>query len=621
MTKYADWIGGEEIKFTICKLQPQPSTSFRDTEKVGRPKKPFEQSSYKTKKRRVADLVETRSLPELTTAVEVALRVSGHRKAAGVVKNLSENTEDNKVLQSVHNERLLTSDEALAYYIDAKLTSHAYKQTRKWTLRSGHKVFPSYYSVRKSKIACHPDEDQIFISETRAEIKLQAILDLTAKRLANVQSDVFVNLLPTSSFILISKWGCDGSSGHSIYKQKFNDSNDTDEFLFVFSFVPIQLRNDDNIIWQNPRPSSTMHCRPIKFIFSKESTEFTVLETDKIKKEIDQLIPTLCIINNQEISITHKLLLTMVDGKICNALTETRSSQKCYICGATPKSMNDEATKLPSNEDHFGFGLSTLHAWIRSFECLLHISYKINVKKWQVTDAQEKAVVKQRKLDLQEKFKREMGLIVDKPKPGFGSTNDGNTARRFFQNSELSAKITGLDVTLIKNLSTLLRALSSGYDINLIAFKKLADETRKIYLNKYSWYYMPVTLHKIQIHSVDVIEKSIVPIGQLSEEAQEARNKDCRKFRERYTRKKSRLCTNKDLLSMLLVTSDPVINSLREIPRKKFETFPREVLELLVSPKIQINKSSTHYVTEVSSEGSSTVEESTEEESSDEGDF
>ena len=49
-----------------------------------------------------------------------------------------------------------------------------------------------------------------------------------------------------------------------------------------------------------------------------------------------------------------------------------------------------------------------------------------------------------------------MGLIVDKPKPGFGNTNDGNTARRFFMKPDLSGEITGLDINLIKNFSTLL---------------------------------------------------------------------------------------------------------------------------------------------------------------------
>jgi len=39
-----------------------------------------------------------------------------------------------------------------------------------------------------------------------------------------------------------------------------------------------------------------------------------------------------------------------------------------------------------------------------------------------------------------------MGLVVDQPRSkGNGNSNEGNTARTFFNNSELPAKITGLD--------------------------------------------------------------------------------------------------------------------------------------------------------------------------------
>ena len=40
--------------------------------------------------------------------------------------------------------------------------------------------------------------------------------------------------------------------------------------------------------------------------------------------------------------IINTLLLTMIDGKVCNALTDTRYTQKCYISGATPKMMSGE---------------------------------------------------------------------------------------------------------------------------------------------------------------------------------------------------------------------------------------------------------------------------------------
>lgn len=53
---------------------------------------------------------------------------------------------------------------------------------------------------------------------------------------------------------------------------------------------------------------------------------------------------------------------------------------------------------------------------------------------------------------IQEEFKKKPGLNVDQPKSGFGNSNDGNTARRFFQNAELSAEITKIDLEFIKRI-------------------------------------------------------------------------------------------------------------------------------------------------------------------------
>lgn len=594
LIKNKTWLDEADIQFTTSSFAPQPSTSSEAVAPAGRPHKDFEESSFKTKKRRVFDLVESRSVAELVTAAEIAVRSAGQRKIANVIRNISEcpDKSNNYKNTCCVNPRQLSSDEALAYYIDCKSTTHSYKKTRKWSMIAGHNVFPSYYSLVKSKQACYPAEGHIYITETRAEISLQALLNKTVERLVLAQNEVISSVLPTSSsFTLVSKWGCDGSSGHSAYKQRFENTEDTDEFLFVFSFVPLRLHDGPKIIWQNPRPASTMYCRPIKFIFAKETNDFTFAETNRLLEEVNSLLPTLINIGDSQISVKHELLQTMIDGKVCNALTETRSSQKCFICGATPKTMNDDPVNFYSNEEHFGFGLSTLHAWIRCFECFLHISYKLNIKKWQARSDEDKADIKIRSDEIKLKFKKEMGLIVDKPKPGFGSSNDGNTARRFFNNAEMSAQITGLDVTIIKEFDVILRTLSSGFEINLVEFKKFCLETRKHYLSLYSWYYMPATVHKILIHSTEVIKAALLPIGQLSEEAQEARNKDCRRFREYNTRKCSRVATNRDLLSMLIITSDPLINSLRETPKKNPEKICKDVLKLIISPRIEESRS------------------------------
>jgi len=59
----------------------------------------------------------------------------------------------------------------------------------------------------------------------------------------------------------------------------------------------------------------------------------------------------------------------------------------------------------------------------------------------------------------------------------------------------------------------------------------------------------------------------------MSEEAQEARNKDLKNIREIYSRKYSRIETNEDLLHGLLVSSDPLISSLRKLPFKIISSF------------------------------------------------
>lgn len=598
----------ESVEFKVVKLLPLPSTSEKRSN-AGRPPVPFESSSEKTKRRRVEGLVQLCSPAELMTAAEVSTRQSGQRNVASIISDLSKSPTAANVIEKVKaqppNMRVLTNEEALAYFVEAKLNHRSYKSSREWALKAGHNVYPSWYSLLKAKHECYPQEKDVKVTETRAEINLQAILDLTAARLVRAQNNFVGSSFPKKEFTLISKWGCDGSSGHSAYKQKFENDGASDENLFLFSFVPIKLHSPHEIIWQNPCPSSTSYCRPLKFILAKESTELTISETNKVKDQISKLLPTTLLIDNSEIVISHKLVLTMVDGKVCNSLTNTLSAQRCYICGATPKEMNKEMGNYEADAERFSFGLSTLHAWIRCFECLLHISYRLTLKekKWTVKNDDDKKEMKLRKNKIQSQFKKDMGLIVDMPKAGgSGTSNDGNTARRFFANAALSSRITGIELCLIENLGFLLQAISSGHEINLEKFEKLALKTRKIYLEHYSWYYMPVTLHKILMHGSEIIKNALLPIGQLSEEAQEARNKDCRRYREHNTRKCGRVATNTDLLNMLLITSDPLINSLRKKPRKKISKHPKEVLDLFVHSEEQANlQEENHSETETES--------------------
>ncbi|KAK4871438.1 hypothetical protein RN001_016456 [Aquatica leii] len=207
------------------------------------------------------------------------------------------------------------------------------------------------------------------------------------------------------------------------------------------------------------------------------------------------------------------------------------------------------------------FGMSTLYAWIRFFECLINLSYKLPLQKWQARGAKNKEIIDIRKHETRQKFKSELGLIIDKPKPGYGSSNNGNTARRFFENAAVSSEITGIDIEVIKRFRTILRAMSSRYTIDLPRFQAYTLESAHLFVEKYSWYCMPPTIHKVLIHGPIIIETALLPIGQLSEEAQEANNKMLKKYREGYSRKISRDKTNEDIINRLLISSDPPITT------------------------------------------------------------
>lgn len=176
----------------------------------------------------------------------------------------------------------------------------------------------------------------------------------------------------------------------------------------------------------------------------------------------------------------------MIVGKVCNSqsVTSTRLAQRCYLCSLTSKKLNDleEVRNTEINEEATKFGLSTLHAWIRIFENLVHLSYKMNIKKWQARSTDEKNDVEEQKKRVQKEFKTRLGLVVDKPKQSYGTSNNGNTARNFFENSEISAEITKIDKNLIDRFHIVLQAISCGHPINIEKFQTHTQETAEMYV-------------------------------------------------------------------------------------------------------------------------------------------
>lgn len=80
--------------------------------------------------------------------------------------------------------------------------------------------------------------------------------------------------------------------------------------------------------------------------------------------------------------------------------------------GATPKDMNNipPIIRRMCNTFTYKFGISILHFYLRCFEFLLHISYKLELEKWAARGKDAQDNVKKRNNKITSKFYEEMGL-------------------------------------------------------------------------------------------------------------------------------------------------------------------------------------------------------------------
>lgn len=570
-------------------LSPKPSTSssvgVMTSSSVGtmtkKSRKPFEDLGSKQKKRRSHDHTGEDS-SELAYAAAARLKEEGNEDIASVIEYMLKNPEAavkiNETLKKPVKTVIFTPEKALGLLLSLKLSKWQYITLREAAAREGAKdIYPSYYKVQQTKLDCYPPKQSVSVTDSSARITIQALLDITVTRILQSLSDDVQN----KQLKLISKWGFDGASNQSRYKQRMESVHD-DSSIFMTSLVPLKLTDGDNTLWTNPKPCSALYCRPVQFTFVKESEAVVIDHKRQMDDEIKALIPTECSNYNR---VTHQLMMTMIDAKVCTYLSEARSNATCYLCLAKPTEMNrlDAVTSKTVSSDIYEFGLSSLHARINCMECLLHIAYRLDFKQWAARRNEHKEMLQTRKKCIQDKFKDELNLLIDIVKQGTGTTNDGNTARKFFEFPNKTAAITGLDEELIKRFAVILQAITSGEKIDVIKFKDYARKTAERYVELYDWYFMSATVHKLLIHGADIIEKNdIVPIGTLSEEASESRNKDFRRFREHHSRKKSRQDSNQDILNMLVVSSDPFLSAQRPtLDAKKKKNFFSETLDLI----------------------------------------
>lgn len=416
----------------------------------------FQELSVATKRRRLISMEDNYSSSEIQEAFFRMLRTNGKWKLVNIIKTiLMENDEESEISENCDTQSYTpySAEEALALIEDVKLSKYQYKIIRMQAKERNANIYPEYKKILDAKKECYPS--QILTSEIEARIDLQSLIDHTILRLfkdPNLCLPDIENSVKTCNLDFIVKYGCDGASDQGRYNQKLPGVNSTDETVFTVSMVPLCLRerNKSTIVWNNPHPASPRRCIPITFIFAKETKDRTKQEMQIIKKQIEKLQPTKLTISDITFIVHVNMHLTMVDGKVCQALSDTPSSASCYICGAKPSEMNhlERVKEKKDNISHFQFGLSTLHAWIRFMECILHIGYRLDFCKRSAVTDEQKRMKNETKERICTAFREELGLLINMPNQGTGNTNNGNTARRFFSDPDLTSKITGVNVEL-----------------------------------------------------------------------------------------------------------------------------------------------------------------------------
>ena len=139
--------------------------------------------------------------------------------------------------------------------------------------------------------------------------------------------------------------------------------------MFLTCLVPLQLKNrskEDEVLWTNERPSSSLFCCPVRFQYVKETSDTVKSESEYILEKLDELAPIII----HDVSVTHLLEMTMVDGKVATILSDkSNATTSCSICGLTTSQMNNlvEVDKKAAAvaQNLFEHGISTLHLWIR----------------------------------------------------------------------------------------------------------------------------------------------------------------------------------------------------------------------------------------------------------------
>jgi hypothetical protein len=306
----------------------------------------FEGSSERSNRRKSKELRNTVGFPELTQATTMNLRSSGRTGAAKLHSDTSETTPTRALriqnVEAVHTKNVLvlyTAEETLSLFSEAHLTKNRYIKFRSQAKMKNCAFYPSFHVVKAVKEEWYRSKRKIHNYKSLVEVYLQVLVDRTASRIIMAQK--MPEILFWTTFLKDSVSFRNGFAMEALEtankkQRSLEDASDSD--IFVTSVVPLKMYSrktsgDKFILWHNPTPSER-YCLPMRIQFKKETDEVAKEGTSVFEERINKLEKT--VINFEEqysvTFVTHNMVLTVIDGEICIAITSTSSAKVFNVC-------------------------------------------------------------------------------------------------------------------------------------------------------------------------------------------------------------------------------------------------------------------------------------------------
>jgi len=361
-------------EFDFNTEEPQPSTSTGIQRS-----KPFSDLSKRQRQNIIKENAENIEDPNIALyAARYLAKKAGDKDLA---KRITEVLHPDKTAPKEKEIKRIDPDRYLGHMLYTGQSKHGHQDNMKMINKDlGVKIIPGYEKILEAKKRCYPKN--IKVDHKKACVPLNDLLNKSVSRLYEANRSLIENIVSKLSLDedgvikteMICMWGMDGTTGQSQYNQP-NNKNDNevlnDSSLITVTMTMLKLIHREGegkeqkvtTLWENESPQSPHSCRPIQLEFEKESEEYVLRTKKEIDGQIEKLpLHLLKTMIDKNVLIDYSFFFTMIDGKILNFVTGTKSSQNCPICGATPTQMKDKTKigKFKPKEDALQYNIQPI---------------------------------------------------------------------------------------------------------------------------------------------------------------------------------------------------------------------------------------------------------------------